>query len=322
MTAGFALAPEPVEARREANTDPAALALSAEQFTDKRTVELKIEAGSPVSVSSAASGRVTAVNCGPGQEWLSGSSPLSIDGQPRILLATAVPFWRDLDGGERGSDVLSLQAELGQLGYPVENTSRFDWQTQEALQSLYATVGVSKDIEGFRQDLFLWMPARAFSVGNCAIALGGTVSAGQPIASEPGSIASLQVNPVPTGLAEGARTVTVGGTTMTVGADGRVTSPDDLAAAGQEPSVALARQSGGTLPLSGSYQLAESIEVYAIPPSMIFGQHEGSGCISQGGVTHRVQIVASELGSTLVSFSPGTDTPTSVDQPTKSDKCV
>lgn len=67
-----------------------------------------------------------------------GTAPISVDGQPVILLDGAVPAWRSISWGATGSDVTQLQHNLRTLGYDpdLEITGTFSTATSVALRKL------------------------------------------------------------------------------------------------------------------------------------------------------------------------------------------
>ena len=68
------------------------------------------------ALRSAAAGRVTSVFAAPGDIVEPGTALLALNGRPMVAIAGIAPFWRDLEQGDTGPDVLQLEEFLSVEG--------------------------------------------------------------------------------------------------------------------------------------------------------------------------------------------------------------
>lgn len=94
---------------------------------------------------SGSAGRVTAVGKEPGDTVETGDILLELDGRPMVAVEGAPPFWRDLERGMRGSDVMALQELLADQGLLIEEPDgRFGRATEAALEEWQRSLGMSE----------------------------------------------------------------------------------------------------------------------------------------------------------------------------------
>ncbi len=96
----------------------------------------------PTSAWNAEKVILTAAKVKPGDAPKAGQVIAEISGRPVILLAGAVPGFRDLRPGASGKDISQLQQALRSLGYQVKaNEAVLGASTKAALSKLYSDIG-------------------------------------------------------------------------------------------------------------------------------------------------------------------------------------
>jgi peptidoglycan hydrolase-like protein with peptidoglycan-binding domain len=279
---------------------PTTLKISESLYPDERQVALELTRSSPAPLASPRGGTLTSYACSPGAEITSGTVLAALDERPIMVLGTNAPLWRTLVGGEQGEDVRGVQESLAALGYAIDVTGTFDWQTRVATEEFYKDRGVPSDDGVLDVETIIWMPNYSANIESCPATIGGFVGAAVPLATLHNEITSVRVAPIPKDLVPGARHLTVGETTLELG-DAGTASPDngDFTAFAAEPAVIEYLSSDSDLVLTGVLTLADPVRVLTVPPSSIFGVGEAQ-CVSDGEDRYHVRIVASRLGSTLV----------------------
>lgn len=77
-----------------------------------------------------------------GQVVEEGSPIAAINGASILLIQGDLPFYRDLEPGVTGPDVVQLQEALKRLGYEVGREGIYDELTERAAEAMFADVGV------------------------------------------------------------------------------------------------------------------------------------------------------------------------------------
>jgi peptidoglycan hydrolase-like protein with peptidoglycan-binding domain len=270
-------------------------------FADPRTVRVDVTTGEPQPLVTQASGTVTATACVAGGALVSGERVVEVDGAPVVGLTTAVPLWRDLASGDKGEDVRAVQDELTRLGLSPGTSGRVDRATAAALRTFAKDRGITLTTGGPLLPLasVVWLPEASVEVASCGAVLGVAVAAGDEVALLGAPVVGA-VATVPAGLVPGARTLTVDGVTIAVAEDGTVAEPASLA--GTESYLAALAAEEAVL--SGTLQLAEPLEVIAVPTAAVHGEDaSGAGCVRADGAERAVQVVSSELGQSLVTLT-------------------
>ncbi len=83
-------------------------------------------------------------------------------------------------------------------------------------------------------------------------------------------------------------------------ADGIITDSAVLAQILQSGEYQQARAESDTAAVTFDYLLAAPLAVDSIPPSALYGLAGDRGCVQEDGIAVRVEVVASQLGQTLV----------------------
>jgi len=121
--------------------------LSAMVFLDGTLTYRGRSDGSPYSVINQARGTYTELP-DDGDKVDCGAVFYRVDDDPVLLLCGTVPAYRDLHGGDTGSDVRQLNQNLRKLGYDDAagvaidpGDTAFTWNTQKALEALQRDKG-------------------------------------------------------------------------------------------------------------------------------------------------------------------------------------
>lgn len=303
----LALPPTPDSALTASGSRHIAIKPSASD--DSRTVKLKLVHGEKTALSTPVSGVITAIDCVPGQTWKAGSKPLSINEVPKLAIFPQNPLWRDLAGGEKGADVAAIQHFLVDAGYESPSTGVFDPATRAAWWRLLEASDMASPNGAFLLSDLIVLPAEEVTLGACPTRRGQTVASGTVVAELQSNLASVALDSSPVALTPGARTLTVGGSTVPMGENATVTDPPALAQLSMEPST-VAKVANPAVELSGIYRLATPLTVYRVPPSVLVEVHDTEACLAGAdGKGYPVTIMSSSLGSTAVAFAAGIDPP-------------
>lgn len=291
-------------------TNPTTFPLTTEDFVDQRTVDVTVNTTDGIKLVAPAAGRVTAWACAVGSTVSSGSTLMSLDDQPVLALATSMPLWRELQPGDRGADVTSLQSELARLGKAVTVDGRLGTETLTALTELFHAVGDTSDLGSVPLARIQWLPAPAVTLGGCTAALGDRLEDGDEVATLPGGVLQLTIDTYPDDLYPGDRVVVIDDIDVPVDPEGHVSSEGIALIDG----IALTRPTDGNGPatFSAPLRLTTAIAVAPVPPSSLYDLDGTKGCVTVAGEPHAVTVAGSQLGQTFVVFDTKT-TPASVD---------
>lgn len=300
----------------EADGGPRSLPATVVEFDDVRMVNGTPVAAAPVELIVHAAGTVTSSRCRSGEVIDAESAPLAVDGEPILAVATSSPPWRDLVIGDRGDDVDDLQQELARLGNDVEPTGVLDAATVAAVDALLGEAGGSLEGAAVPRDVLLWLPETSVTIADCAIQPGALVQPGTAIATTVAGLESLQVT-LPGDLVDGARELTFGDARLALDLDEparqvAVTDADLLAQVESSEEYQLLLGGVTSSPLSMTLRLAEPIELVSVAPGALSMVDASTGCLFFGGQTHTVDVVASQLGQTMVRLPEGVQVPTEV----------
>jgi peptidoglycan hydrolase-like protein with peptidoglycan-binding domain len=295
------------------------IAVGQDHFDDARDVQLSVESAAPHHLFAPSSGKVTAFPCGEGVTVSSGATPLSVDGSPKLALATAVPLWRDLHLLTRGDDVRAFQDELGRLGFSLSADGVVGQQTLNAAKAAFARIGVKQESDVVSVASLVWIPAATVTMSTCDATVGADVQQGATLASITSESPKVSVIDPPTDLLPGARLVKVGDSDFQGDPNGDVHVADlrDLGL----PATPASPDSG-TKPIEAQLALADPVAVSVVPPNALYNVNGTAGCVSSKGVGYRVRILGSRLGETLIDFDRP-QIPTHVDTPAiRASSCV
>jgi multidrug efflux pump subunit AcrA (membrane-fusion protein) len=147
--------------------------------------------GAPYSAINQARGIYTELP-GEGDRVDCGDVLYRVDDDPVLLLCGPVPAYRDLDLGDKGSDVRQLNRNLHELGYDARaDDKQFTWRTEEALEQLQhdkgATATGALDVG---DAVFLSKSAR---ISKVTAELGGAARPGAQVAQATSGTLEVQV---------------------------------------------------------------------------------------------------------------------------------
>jgi hypothetical protein len=174
-------------------------------------------------LSGGATGRITAVAITAGVTVRTGDRIYDVNGIARIAAYTPIPFYRDLQSGTVGADVVILKALLATLGVP--NTSdptntKYDTETGRAVRDLRRLLGDPDATTTFTPDLVVWLPVAEVHVATMMLTVGASSPGlGDPILRGSTTIDSATLalpdnTPFPEGLVGGPVSETATGTVV------------------------------------------------------------------------------------------------------------
>lgn len=294
---------------------PATSPVTARQISDARAVELAVEVSEPMDVISNATGMVTSLDCAAGDIVSSGNSYVSVDGQPLMALATAVPLHRTLVAGDKGEDVRALQEELARLGYDVAADGQMGTFTVKTVGQLLGLEGAAlANYQAVEPASFVWLPAFELVVQDCVTSPGVTINPGDALFTSAPTVLGARIVELPSGAAAGERVLVIDGEELAVAEDGSVADPNALTQLSSLASFRRFMNDEASTGIQAQYELASQTDVYAVSPASLYGIENTDGCVmdSASGDGRPVTIVSSELGQTLVIFTDGQAAPQSV----------
>lgn len=314
---GVLAAPPPAPAALQVTAVAGSVPVVVEPFTDERSVEMIVEVGEPINIAIARGGTVTATNCAPGGSWSSGDVPLTVDDVPVVALATDHPLWRDLVWGEEGDDVAALQRELRRLGYQPSENGAYDAATRSAVSEFLEARGFDYTTT-LSRDSYLWLPQTSVTIAECHVGLGAAVSPGTVARSRPNPI-KISPKDVPIHLAPGGRELVVGDTALPLSQTLEMEDAQILSKLSATAEYANFLESEGSAPFTAIARLTAPIEAAVLPPSSIIVESESEACVAHDDQRYRLEILSSELGRTIVSFSD--QAPSEVDLSPRAQSC-
>ena len=111
-------------------------AVTTRTLTEELTVRGELRRDELRTINSAASGRITSLQVADGDTVQVGDVLFSLDGRRAVAAAGDLDFYRQLDVGSDGPDVLQLETILAEAGYPVGTVDRY--YTEETRSGLAA----------------------------------------------------------------------------------------------------------------------------------------------------------------------------------------
>lgn len=275
---------------------PALQATTARTITDERRVTGVPTFREGLSLRAPDwQGLVTSVRVAPGQALSTGDAVATVDGVPRIAIASAVPFHRPLSQDDRGPDVAALNDVLFRLGYlrPLPaRPDRYLAATTAAVEDLETALGFIEPTGEFDPAWFVWLPFEPFEVGELDLEAGAPApSAGTDFAKEPSRIRQLvlaSANPQETLSLDPAVTwvLIVGKERFAIDPVTLEVAPEGLAALQKLLKPDAER-------VDGAVQRAEPLNVVAVPSTAVTGGASGQLCawLPDGAGGYRAQPV-------------------------------
>jgi peptidoglycan hydrolase-like protein with peptidoglycan-binding domain len=301
------------------NNGQGTVGLTPQQFTDGRQQTVVLNVGEGRQASSPASGVVTALSCVVGEQVRSGQVVGSIDGVDRVLLATAIPLWRDLTVGDRGPDVDALQAELTRLGYPTESKGVVDNSTLTAARELLQKASAprspaqpSVSSTTLSAASFVWAASAVMTATSCPAIVGRPIQIGDPLITFGISVPSARILPA-NGALPGVRVMSLNGRAVAVPANGNITDTAALSAlqllppasgstttSGNVGSASPDGSSGPPTAVQVTTTLATPVTAYSVPSTSVVGPTDKACVVTSSGAAAAIRVVAATLGKTMI----------------------
>lgn len=320
VLATFLLAPSSVPPSLTPPDQPTSVSVTAQAYSDPREVSVSIRKEAPTVLRVGRAGVVTSFDCpGSDQGWFSGSSSVSIDGTPILNFHTAVPLWREVTIGDEGPDVTSLKEELVRLGQQVSDSPKFNRVDLASMKEVLKAAHASADVTTVDPAQLLWLPTPQLTPTNCGALLGSPIAANERVA-DAGSSVELAIEEVPSDLRPGVRQLKVDQLEFSLNEDLTLAVPAEAVELLQTPSfrsaVGEATDQMQLVSLSASIVLIDPIQAAPLPPSAVTVAGPPAGCVEDSeGRQHRLTVVSSELGRSIVIFENTIPTKVNVSGP-------
>ncbi len=282
---------------------PIVVDVAVSQFDEAIDFPLIVTATQREPLHFNVTGRVTAVQCQPGQPLASGDIVGAVDGRRIRSLATTTPLWRDLSAGDAGEDVGALQQELSRLGYTASSSGRLDAPTVAAVRTwLGQDAPPASNRVVLPLAAVVWSPLPVVIPAACDAVLGGAVSIGEPMLTPAPAVTHIAVPATASPLPGVEHRLTLGSVSVPLPPDGVVVDAQDLATLSRTPQFASwLSEPPGDRRLVGKVSLNTPITVGSVPPAAVIAVASASPClIDPSGAVTPVLVVSSRLGQTLV----------------------
>lgn len=247
------------------------------------------------------SGMITDLKCKVDSPVENGKVFAEVNGEQIISLYSSYPFYRDLFEGDTGKDVKALRESLIKLGYNVPADGSYDSSISNALKKLKEDAGVGSGDENFYVSDFMWIPEENFFINSCNKQIGQQYLEGEIISESVPKIENIDFY-VPSGHDLGERELDIFTQTVSF-KEGRLVDSSILELIStSEEYISYIKNSEKTNEISVLASLKYPIEAYQVPPSALFGIDNKNACVQSELSTHRVKILGSSLGSSIIQF--------------------
>jgi hypothetical protein len=290
-----------------AKEGPFLLRPNPRQVVDRQPVNVVFswEPG-PVLRAPAWAGIVTSIATRPGTALRSGDPVLAVDGVTRIAWASPSPFYRRLEAGDRGADVVELHRLLEALRFlddPPDDAGFLSWESSIAIQAFNESLGGGGRV--FDPATVIWLPADPYELHALEASVAAPApAAGSILATSAASPIAATIQPrdpqTPLDVEPGVTySLTVGPHAVSVTGTGTIT-PTALTVLASSVDPLTER-------VAGWIERAEPLNVLTVPATAIMAGARGGLCawVALGnGSGYRaapVVVVGSELGVTSVS---------------------
>lgn len=299
---GWALGRTAVPEELQSGAPVSRVDLLHDEFSDTRTVDLSVALQPSAGMVLRTGGVLTASECEPGAEVVSGGSTFAVDGSPLIDLRTPQPLWRSLAPGSRGADVRSLQEALVDAGFTgsvdgVIGPQTLDYFNQLRRDSEPAAPLVSE----ISPESVVWLSSPPTRIVDCAASVGQPIDAGTVAASLPPRISTLRVGTMPTVVPDEPRMLVVDTVRARVDVDGGVDA-DAWAAITGTPAFQAYVADPQNVVLKGTLQTSAPLSVALVPPSALFAVSGDTACVTDGSSSFPATIISAEAGFAVLEF--------------------
>jgi hypothetical protein len=299
---GVALARQPAPVILGVGDTSGFVSVVAREFEDLRSLTAAPETVDIAEYPIRASGVVRGIDCVVGEPIASGTRVATVDAGPVLALRLSRPLWRDLWQGSSGSDISDLQGELRRLGFDVGKDGRYDARVADAVAILWDRAGVSERRTFIARSDIVWLRHKSIVPSECLFELGDEVSPGDMIMRSGGNLTRLRVS-IPDTVVSGSRLAIIGDVTALISDDASIEDGAYLAEFAASKAFRTYEADDPNQQLTVETRLAEPIQVVPVPAGSLYSINGATACVVDDSGPLAVNIVASELGETLVSAS-------------------
>lgn len=277
---------------------PEYVTVTSTKYDDKRAVQVKLEYGTPQLALANRGGMITHSTCAVGSAIESGSSPLHVDGQPIIALATSTPLWRNINPKTKGTDVDALHEAFRtlQLDAPKPGEAA-DQRTISAWIELRKRANHPKpETKTLALADTLWVPATKPPATQCHAGTGTRINPANPLITYQPTVTTARIVTMPNNLAPGQRKLTISGKEIPLNPDGTITDLATLSGVTHQQTQPNNPNEAATTP--AELTLTTPVDVTVVPPSAVAGQ--GTSCVITPTGPTPVTVLNSRMGQTYI----------------------
>lgn len=277
---------------------PEYVAVTSTKYDDKRAVQVQLGYGTPQLALANRGGMITHATCAVDAAIESGSSPLHVDGQPVIALATATPLWRDIRPKTKGADVDALHEVFRtlQLDAPKPGEAA-DQRTINSWIELRKRANHPKpETKTLTLADTIWVPATKPPTTQCHAGTGTRINPGTPLVTYQPTVTTARIVAMPNNLAPGQRKLTLSGKEIPLNPDGTITDLAALSSVTHQQTKSNNPNEAATTP--AELTLTTPVDVTVVPPSAVAGQ--ATSCVITPDGTIPVTVLNSRMGQTYV----------------------
>lgn len=277
---------------------PEYVAVTSTQYNDKRAVQVELNYGTPHMALAHRAGVVTHTSCATGATITSGSSPLHVDGQPLIALATTTPLWRNIGQKTKGADVDALHEAFRNLKLDAPGPGEAaDKRTISAWTELRKRAGHPKpDTKTIALADTIWIPPNNPPATQCHAGTGTSLNPQTPLITYQPTVTKARIVAMPNNLAPGKRQLTISGKAIPLNPDGTITDLATLSGVTHQQNQPDKPDEAATTP--GELTLTTPVDVTVVPPSAVTGG--ATSCVITPNGPTPVTVLNSRMGQTYI----------------------
>jgi peptidoglycan hydrolase-like protein with peptidoglycan-binding domain len=245
---------------------------TAERYGDTN-VAVKVEYADALAPTTQASGTITSLGIGDGDEVTHAQTVMAVDAKDVVAYTADAPLYRDVTRRSEGADIETAQRLLIDLGYlDGEADGIAGYGTEQAIKAFNEDRGYGKNNTTLSRAALVWLGPGPVTVGEMAVAVGDSISPGTELFTTTASLAAIAVTETASLPREAQVELDVMGVTAPyeVGT-GALTDPEAVAA--------IAEAMGGVEEGVGTIRLATAQTVGAVPASAVFSDETGTACL-------------------------------------------
>lgn len=267
------------------------------QRRDNSTVTATFTDAESFGVKTQSSGTVTSLALATAREPMQGTVAMEVDGKPVTAYVAAAPLYRDIAREMEGSDVVTAQRLLVDLGY-LDGVDGVDgkagYATERAIKAFNKDHGYGDANATLAASSLLWIPDSSDAPAALSVRVGDMLSPGLELYTTSTGTASYILNLEPT---KADRVVTLNDLTIELPAGmTQITDAEAVAALKER----LVHATNPTVAVS----LAEPRTVGTIPASAIISDADGTVCFFPGMGGDPIQVDLGSGSTGLVDVDP------------------